>query len=140
LSEKPTPDVSASPLTETDQLTPAPERIQSHQQGFRLKTRRNTKNTTPAHAISINLEANKIQKSKNTAAEIPDNLPHPQKFILIILWLITAHPPIVPKKPESTFAIPWLRHPLRLFPWVRLIRLLKLGSSGIPADQQWQVS
>jgi hypothetical protein len=69
-----------------------------------------TINITPTHAasgiISMNLEANKIHKSNDIAAEIPDNRPRPPEFTLIILCPIMAHPSIVPKKPETTFAIP----------------------------------
>ena len=52
------------------------------------------------------------------AAVIPDNLPRPPDFILIIDCPIIAHPPIPPKKPFKIFADPCAIHSLLPLPLV----------------------
>ena len=75
-----------------------------------------TINITPIRAASgissINGEATRINNNKQSAAVMPDNLPRPPEFTLIMLWPIIAQPPIPPKKPVAVFATPWATHSL----------------------------
>ena len=69
-----------------------------------------TINITPTRAAigicSISGDKNKMNVSKARAATIPDNLPRPPEFTLIMDCPIIAQPPIPPKNPFTTLASP----------------------------------
>ena len=86
-----------------------------------------TINITPISAatgiISMNFQSggNTIKQSRNTAAEIPDKRPRPPELMFIMDWPIIAHPPILPKNPETIFATPCPTHSRLLRPRVSVI-------------------
>ena len=89
-----------------------------------------TMNMTPDSAAkgicSIKLLAKRMKMSRNYPADIPDNRPLPPERILIMLWPIMAHPPIPPKKPVITLAVPCPRHSRVLLPRVSVNSSIKV--------------
>ena len=69
-----------------------------------------TINITPTNAAmgtcSIRLDANKINAKSANAATIPESRPLPPPLMLIIDCPIMAQPPIPPKSPVITLALP----------------------------------
>ena len=69
-----------------------------------------TINITPTSAaigiLSITGDPTKMNTRSASAADIPDSLPLPPEFTLMIDWPIMAQPPIPPKNPFKILALP----------------------------------
>ena len=81
---------------------------------FHAKVPITTMNITPTSAASgissITDDPTRMKSSRQTAAATPAIRVRPPEFTLIIDCPIMAQPPMPPKKPVTTLAVPWAMH------------------------------